>query len=149
MGCRPRRGGLKSWMRSDHSITPFPAMLTLEHLAELIEKNRAAAQARVKEVAIGGRHFAFNSRPAIMGVINLSPDSWYRESVCLTTERAVQRGQTLHAQGAAIIDVGAESTLANAARVEEQAQKSRLLPVIRGLRAAGILVSLETYHTAV
>ena len=84
-------------------------MLKLEHLADLLEKNRAAAQARVREFSIGGQIFAFNSQPAIMGVVNLSPDCWYRESVCLTAEQAVQRGKVLHAQGAQIIDVGAES----------------------------------------
>ena len=91
-------------------------VLNLEQLSELFGKNRAAASARVREFSIGGKHFAFNSRPVIMGVINLSPDSWYRESVCLTTEAAVQRGKVLRAQGADIVDVGAESTLAQAAR---------------------------------
>jgi len=124
-------------------------MLALEQLAELLEKNRAAAQARVKEFSVGGRHFAFNSGPALMGVINLSPDSWYRESVCLTTESAVRRGQVMQAQGAEIIDVGAESTLAQAARVDEGIQKSRLLPVIQGLGKSAILVSVETYHPSV
>jgi dihydropteroate synthase len=124
-------------------------MLRLEDLAELLEQNRAAAQARVKEFALGGRQFAFNSRPAIMGVINLSPDSWYRESVCLATDSAVRRGTVLHAQGADIVDVGAESTLAQAARVDEAAQNSKLLPVVRRLREAGVLVSVETYQPAV
>jgi dihydropteroate synthase len=121
-------------------------VLKLEHLAELLEQNRAAAQAQVKEFAIGGRVFAFNSRPAIMGVINLSPDSWYRESVCLTAESAVQRGRVLTAQGAHIIDVGAESTLAHAARADDGVQGARLLPVIAALRAAEVLVSVETYQ---
>ena len=58
-------------------------MLTLEHLAELLDKNRAAVSARVREFSIGGKQFKFNSQPAIMGVVNLSADSWYRESVCL------------------------------------------------------------------
>jgi dihydropteroate synthase len=124
-------------------------VLTLEQLAELLEKNRAAASARVKEFSIGGREFNFNSRPAIMGVINLSPDSWYRESVCLTAEAAVQRGQVLTAQGADIVDVGAESTLAHAARLDDAAQNSKLLPVIKELRTANILVSVETYSPAV
>lgn len=124
-------------------------MLGLEQLAELLERNRAAAGARVKEFSIGGTHFAFNSRPAIMGVINLSPDSWYRESVCLTTESAVRRGRVMREQGAEIIDVGAESTLAQAARVDDAGQKGKLLPVIRALRKAGILVSVETYQPAV
>ncbi|MGH7977716.1 MAG: dihydropteroate synthase [Limisphaerales bacterium] len=120
-------------------------MLKLENLAELLEKNRAAASARVQEFSIGGRKFNFNSKPAIMGVVNLSADSWYRESVCLTMEAAVQRGKILAAQGADIIDLGAESTLANAARANDAAQKSKLIPVIRKLRAKEILVSVETY----
>jgi len=124
-------------------------MLTLEFLAELLEQNRAAANATVREFSIGGQLFPFNTAPAIMGVVNLSPDSWYRESVCLTTDSAIRRGQVLQAHGAQLVDIGAESTLAHAARMDETAQKSRLLPVIRGLRTAGILVSVETYEPAV
>lgn len=124
-------------------------MLRLEDLAVLAAEHRDAVQARVREFAIGGRDFAFNSRPAIMGVINLSADSWYRESVCLTTEAAVSRGRVLAAQGAALIDVGAESTLAHAARVDDAGQELKLVPVVRGLRAAGLLVSAETYSPAV
>jgi dihydropteroate synthase len=124
-------------------------MLRLEDLAELLEKNRAAASAPVKEFSIGSRTFAFNSRPAVMGVVNLSPDSWYRESVCLTTEAAVNRAGVLTAQGADMVDVGAESTLAHAARLDDPAQNSRLLPVIKALRSANILVSVETYSPVV
>jgi dihydropteroate synthase len=124
-------------------------VLKLEQLAELLENNRAAASSSVKEFAIGGKSFAFNSRPAIMGVINLSPDSWYRESVSLTTEAAVRRGRVLREQGADLVDVGAESTLAQAARVDDAGQNSRLLPVIKALRAADVLVSVETYQPAV
>ena len=124
-------------------------MLGLEQLAQLLEANQAAAKARVKEFSIGGKPFAFNSQPAIMGVINLSADSWYRESVCLTAESAVRRGKVMQDQGADIIDVGAESTLAHAARADEAAQNSKLLPVIRALRESGVLVSAETYQPAV
>ena len=124
-------------------------MLTLEHLAGLLEKNRAAAAARVAAFSIGGKKFDFNAQPAVMGVVNLSADSWYRESVCLSADSAIQRGKILAAQGADIIDVGAESTLAHAARVDDVAQNSKLLPVIKKLRAANILVSVETYQPAV
>jgi dihydropteroate synthase len=89
---------------------------------------------------------AFNSKSAVMGVVNLSADSWYRESVCLSAEAAVQRGKVLAAQGADLVDVGAESTLTHAARLDEAGQNSRLLPVIEGLRADGVLTSVETYH---
>ncbi|HVU07397.1 MAG TPA: dihydropteroate synthase [Verrucomicrobiae bacterium] len=124
-------------------------MLKLENLAELLEQNRAAASARVKEFSIAGRKFNFNLQPAIMGVINLSPDSWYRESVCLSAEAAIQRGKILAAQGADIVDIGAESTLANAMRANDKSQKSKLIPVIKQLRAEKILVSVETYSTQI
>ena len=127
-------------------------MLTLEHLADLLEKHRSVVSERVKEFSIGDKAFHFNSpdyRAAIMGVVNLSADSWYRESVCLTTDAAIQRGRVLAAQGADIVDVGAESTLAHATRVDDAGQNSKLLPVIRELRAEGVLVSVETYQSAV
>jgi dihydropteroate synthase len=124
-------------------------VLKLENLAELLEKNRAAASARVNEFSIGGKKFNFNSQPAVMGVVNLSADSWYRESVCLSAETAIARGKVLHAQGADIIDVGAESTLAHAARADDAAQKSKLIPVVKKLRAEKILVSVETYSPQV
>ena len=124
-------------------------MLTLEQLAELIEKHGAAVGARVQEFSLGGRAFAFNTAPAIMGVVNLSADSWYRESVCLSADAAIQRGLVLAAQGATIIDVGAESSLAHAARVDDVGQNSALLPVVKALREQGVLVSVETYQPAV
>ncbi|MGP8198739.1 MAG: dihydropteroate synthase [Limisphaerales bacterium] len=124
-------------------------MLSLENLAGLLEEHRAAAAARVREFSLGTRFFAFNSEPAIMGVVNLSPDSWYRESVCLTAEAAVQRGKILSAQGAAMIDVGAESTLAHARRLAADAQQRKLLPVVKALAAAQLIVSVETYEKAV
>lgn len=124
-------------------------MLGLHHLRELGERHAEALDSAVHGFDLGGRWFDFNARPAVMGVVNLSPDSWYRESVCLTPDAAIRRGKVLAAQGADLIDVGAESTLAQAARLDESGQNSKLLPVIRGLTDAGILVSAETYHPEV
>lgn len=124
-------------------------MLTLDYLAALLDAHRSAAESRVKEFSLAGQHFGFNSERALMGVINLSPDSWYRESVCLSVESAIHRGSVLQAQGARIVDVGAESTLAKAERIDEAGQKSQLLPVVQGLRQSGVLVSVETYRPGV
>lgn len=124
-------------------------MLSIDYLAGLLEEHREAFHAQVREFSIGGRPFAFNQRPAIMGVVNLSPDSWYRESVCLSADQAIRRGLVLAAQGADLVDVGAESTLAQAALVDAQQQQCALLPVIKALHQAGILVSVETYEPAV
>lgn len=124
-------------------------MLTLEELAGLLGNHRAAAAARVQEFSLAGKPFHFNTGPAIMGVVNLSADSWYRESVCLSVDKALERGKTLHSQGARIVDVGAESTLGQAARLAGKAKEKKLLPVIEGLTAAKIVVSAETYERGV
>ena len=124
-------------------------MLTLETLCELAAMPGARLETHVAEFPVGHKQFRFNAKPAIMVVINLSADSWYRESVCLSAQAAIERGKILTAQGAAMIDVGAESTLAQAARVSGAAQKSQLIPVIKGLCAEQILVSVETYSPTV
>jgi len=124
-------------------------MLCLESLASLIAQDPAALSAKVAAFDLGGRRFDGETRPAIMGVINLSVDSWYRESVCGSAAAAIERGHVLAAQGADIIDIGAESSLAHAARVDEAAQTSALIPVVRDLAGAGKLISVETYHPTV
>ena len=124
-------------------------MLSLEYLSALHREYHAELAATVQEFSLGGRHFAFNTAPSIMGVINLSPDSWYRESVCLSTESALRRARVLIAQGASLVDIGAESTLAQAARTDEAEQAGRMLPLIRELRSEKILCSAETYLPSV
>lgn len=124
-------------------------MLAIEDLAALVTEFPSALKTEVANFELDGRVLDFALRPAIMGVINLSPDSWYRESVCLSVDRAIRRARVMVAQGADIVDVGAESSLANAARADETLQTTRLVPVVRSLAEAGILVSVETYEPAV
>jgi dihydropteroate synthase len=124
-------------------------MLQLENLAALAAAHGSDLNAPVAGFDLGGRRFDDASGPQLMGVINLSSDSWYRESVCLSADAAIRRGHILAAQGAAILDVGAESSLAHAQRIDEAAQTSKLIPVVRELAAAGHLVSVETYHPSV
>jgi dihydropteroate synthase len=124
-------------------------VLSLESLADVVGKHHDALKARVAEFELGGRVFASNERPAVMGVINLSSDSWYRESVVPNPDAAIRRGQVLRAQGADLVDVGAESTLHHAARVEPAAQTAKLASVVHGLREKGVLVSAETYDPTV
>ena len=118
-------------------------------LGSLAAAHREDLAAKVAEFSIGDVQFASNSRPSIMGVINLSADSWYRESVCLSADAAISRGRVLVAQGAQVIDIGAESSLAHAERVDAAGQSSRLLPVVRELARSGAVVSVETYRPEV
>lgn len=124
-------------------------MLSLPSLADIASKHSSALNAVVQNFSIGHHQFDFMKHPEMMGVINLSPDSWYRESVSLSVDAAVHRACVLHAQGARIIDVGAESTLAHAARVDAELQTSKLIPVVSELAARGMLVSVETYQRSV
>lgn len=124
-------------------------MLTLEWLNEVWERYGEEARRPVKRFAIGQNQLEVGKRPLLMGVINLSPQSWYRESVCLSREAAVRRGKVLADQGADIIDVGSESTLSHAERVSHDAQIEAVVPIVRELACAGIHISVETYSDQV
>jgi dihydropteroate synthase len=124
-------------------------MLDLATLAALHGRYRDAAAVPVADFALGPHRFDFEKQAYLMGVVNLSADSWYRESVALNAEAAIRRGRVLHEQGAAIVDVGAESTLPHAARLDETTQSGMMIPIVRELASAGICVSVETYHASV
>ncbi|MCF7708116.1 MAG: dihydropteroate synthase [Verrucomicrobia bacterium] len=120
-----------------------------EYLGSIVHAAEKEGDNKVREFHLGGSFFDFNSKPRIMGVINLSPDSWYRESVCPDTDQAVKRAHVLTAQGAAMIDLGAESSLSYTQRRCAEEQKARLCPVVSELAASGIITSVETYDLGV
>jgi len=124
-------------------------MLDLRELADLCARHGDALDAEVRQFEVGGHRFSGHPDPALMGVVNLSADSWYRESVCLSADRAIERGRQLIAEGAGIIDIGAESTLLDAEQVSAGKQLEKLLPVVEALAESGALVSVESYDFAV
>ena len=87
-------------------------------------------------------------RALVMGVVNVTPDSFSDGGRWVTTELAVAHGRQLIAQGADLLDVGGESTRPGARRVDLAEEQNRVLPVIRELAAAGIAVSVDTIHAA-
>ncbi|WP_275463581.1 dihydropteroate synthase [Streptomyces noursei] len=88
-------------------------------------------------------------RCAVMGVVNVTPDSFSDGGEWFDTELAVKHGLDLVAQGADIVDVGGESTRPGAARVDEAEELRRVVPVVRELAAAGVVVSVDTMRAAV
>ncbi len=124
-------------------------MLELRELASLVERHGNALDTAPAPFRLRGREFRHHPHQELMGVVNLSPDSWYRESVSLNAEAAIRRGRRLLADGAAVIDLGAESTILHAERVGEDRQRSALLPVVEALAREGGLVSVETYERKV
>ena len=124
-------------------------MLGLKDLAAIAAEHAADLEAEVSPFDIAGQVAFPPAQPAIMGVINLSADSWYRQSICTSVQAAVERGSALRAQGATIIDIGAESTLGQAQRVNAIEQQQKLLPVIEQLASQGAIISAETYDVGV
>ena len=88
-------------------------------------------------------------RTLVMGVINVTPDSFSDGGDWLEPKAAIRHGLELMAEGADIIDVGGESTRPGATRPEIAEELRRVLPVIRGLSAAGACVSVDTMRTVV
>ena len=90
-----------------------------------------------------------SARVTVMGVVNVTDDSFSDGGRYLDPGRAVEHGISLSADGAAIIDVGGESTRPGAVRIDPAAEIARVAPVVKGLVAQGITVSIDTMHAAV
>lgn len=85
----------------------------------------------------------------VIGVVNVTPDSFSDGGQWLDPDVAVAHGRHLLAQGAAILDVGGESTRPGARRVTQEVELGRVLPVVRELAAGGAVVSVDTMRASV
>ncbi|KOU33142.1 dihydropteroate synthase [Streptomyces sp. WM6378] len=88
-------------------------------------------------------------RCAVMGVVNVTPDSFSDGGRWFDTSTAVKHGLDLVAEGADLVDVGGESTRPGASRVDETEELRRVIPVVRGLAAEGVTVSVDTMRARV
>lgn len=88
-------------------------------------------------------------RCVVMGVVNVTPDSFSDGGRYLAFGPAVKHGVELYAAGADLIDVGGESTRPGAERVDAEIETARVVPVIRALAAEGVPVSVDTTRAAV
>ena len=89
------------------------------------------------------------SRTLVMGILNVTPDSFADGGKYLTKEDAINHGRRLITEGADIIDVGGESTRPGAERVEEDAEIQRVIPVITELVKDGAIISVDTMRSEV
>ena len=88
-------------------------------------------------------------RCGVMGVVNVTPDSFSDGGRWFDTTAAVKHGLDLAAEGADLIDVGGESTRPGASRVDESEELRRVIPVVRGLASEGVTVSVDTMRARV
>jgi dihydropteroate synthase len=88
----------------------------------------------------------FSAGPVLMGILNVTPDSFSDGGLFFDTEKAIEHGLKMAADGAAIIDVGPQSTRPGAEPVPVDEQIKRAIPVIKKLSQKKILVSIDTYQ---
>jgi len=88
-------------------------------------------------------------RPLVMGVVNVTPDSFFDASRHLQADDAIAHARRLVAQGADLLDVGGESTRPGAAPVDEDEEWARLEPVLEGLRGIPVPLSVDTRRAGV
>ncbi|HEX6142947.1 MAG TPA: dihydropteroate synthase [Geminicoccaceae bacterium] len=139
--CRDARG-------ISASTTSIPAFLA--RLAGEDEAERAAWLPRLHALSRGSVWpDGLPAPPLIMGIVNVTPDSFHDGGRFMGTERAIEHGRRLAAEGAAIVDVGGESTRPGAAPVPVDEEIRRVLPVVRALAADAIRVSIDTRNAAV
>ena len=96
-----------------------------------------------------GPHALDLTRPRVMGILNVTPDSFSDGGRFFDRERALDHARRMLADGADLIDVGGESTRPGAAPVDEAGELARVIPVIDELAREGALVSVDTMKPAV
>ena len=87
-------------------------------------------------------------RPLVMGIVNVTPDSFSDGGRHATAEAAIAAGANMLAEGADILDIGGESTRPGAAPVTPDEEQARILPVISALAAQGAVISVDTRNAA-
>mgnify|MGYP006285530677 FL=1 len=88
--------------------------------------------------------YPWESGTAIMGILNVTPDSFHDGGETATTEAAVERGREMAEAGAAIIDIGGESTRPGAEPVSIETELDRVIPVIEALQDLDVLLSIDS-----
>ena len=91
-----------------------------------------------------------NARPLVMGILNVTPDSFYDGGRYVTRHEAVGRAVEMAENGADIIDIGGESSRPGAQPVSEEEELSRVIPVLEGIRSkVSLPISIDTYKAGV
>ncbi len=126
---------------------PYPLLPRIITLAMVHEP---AARRCPTPITIGGREFTWGERTYVMGILNVTPDSFSGDGMGADADAAVRRAAQMREDGADIIDVGGESTRPGAEEVDADKEIERVVPVIQRLvRELDIPLSVDTYKAQV
>lgn len=96
------------------------------------------------------RSLTFGDKTLIMGVINVTSDSFYADSRVLNKEKAIERGLFFIESGADIVDIGGMSTRPGSEAIDIEKELKRVIPVVKGIRSrSDVLLSVDTYNPEV
>src|SRR4030088_3350370 len=133
------------------STSPFPSRVapgmaldsSCSFIADPKDNRRVIA-------GIGGRRFEWGSRTYVMGIVNVTPDSFSGDGLGTDVDRAVAQGLRLVSDGADMLDVGGESTRPGHEAISVDQEVARIEPVVARLaREAEVPISIDTYKLAV
>ncbi|ESY02862.1 dihydropteroate synthase [Mesorhizobium sp. LNJC399B00] len=94
-----------------------------------------------------GRHLELGEKAIVVGILNVTPDSFSDGGLFITPDQAVAQARRMAQEGAAVIDIGGESTRPGASPVTAEEEQGRILPVIAALAGSGeALISVDTYR---
>lgn len=103
-----------------------------------------------KRWKVGHSYLDFSGRPLIMGILNVTPDSFSDGGRFIEKQKAIERGLEMIEHGADIIDIGGESTRPGAEQVQAAEELQRVIPVIEGIKKySKIFISIDTYKSLV
>lgn len=115
-----------------------------EHGARIARQLAAIRNIAVQDIALPGL-----SSPVLMGVVNVTPDSFSDGGAFLSPDAAIEQARHLVDEGAAILDIGGESTRPGAAPISIDEELRRVLPVIEGCAGLGVPISIDSRNAAV
>ncbi len=113
-------------------------------------RNITIEQAVERKMKIGNREFEFGKKVYVMGILNVTPDSFSDGGQFFQAEQAVRQAQQMIADGADLIDIGGESTRPGHTQISDEEEIERVVPVIRRIKERfEIPVSIDTYKSSV
>ena len=94
-----------------------------------------------------GRHLDLGPKSVVVGILNVTPDSFSDGGLFIAPEKAIAQARRMMEEGAAVIDIGGESTRPGFARITAEEEQGRVLPIIEALAGSGeALISIDTYR---
>ncbi len=128
------------------AFEPFFGLTEVRNAIKILLENK-----KLQVYEIGGKEFDFNNKRFLMGILNITPDSFSDGGLYSNVENAVKHAEEMIREGADIIDIGGESTRPGAEKVDESEEKRRVLPVITAIRKKfpDVAISIDTYKAGV